>query len=42
VTRFGAHAELFAGIDPANTTLYVAAFIPAGVVVEVELDAIVR
>jgi len=37
-----AHAELFAGIDPANTTLYVAAFIPAGVVVEVELDAVVR
>jgi enamine deaminase RidA (YjgF/YER057c/UK114 family) len=37
-----AHAELFAGIDPANTTLYVAAFIPAGVVVEVELDAIVQ
>jgi enamine deaminase RidA (YjgF/YER057c/UK114 family) len=37
-----AHAELFAGIDPANTTLYVAAFIPAGVLVEVELDAIVR
>jgi enamine deaminase RidA (YjgF/YER057c/UK114 family) len=36
-----AHAELFAGIDPANTTLYVAAFIPAGVVVEIELDAIV-
>jgi enamine deaminase RidA (YjgF/YER057c/UK114 family) len=37
-----AHAELFSGVDPANTTLYVAAFIPAGVVVEVELDAIVR
>jgi enamine deaminase RidA (YjgF/YER057c/UK114 family) len=37
-----AHAELFAGVDPANTTLYVAGFIPAGVVVEVELDALVR
>jgi enamine deaminase RidA (YjgF/YER057c/UK114 family) len=37
-----AHAEMFAGVDPANTTLYVAAFIPEGVVVEVELDAIVR
>ena len=36
-----AHAELFAGVDPANTTLYVSAFIPEGVVVEVELDAIV-
>jgi enamine deaminase RidA (YjgF/YER057c/UK114 family) len=36
-----AHAELFDGVDPANTTLYVAAFIPEGVVVEVELDAIV-
>jgi enamine deaminase RidA (YjgF/YER057c/UK114 family) len=37
-----AHAELFSGVDPANTTLYVAGFIPAGVVVEVELDAVVR
>jgi enamine deaminase RidA (YjgF/YER057c/UK114 family) len=36
-----AHAELFAGVEPANTTLYVAAFIPEGVVVEVELDAVV-
>ena len=36
-----AHAELFSGVDPANTTLYVAAFIPAGVVVEVEIDAVV-
>jgi hypothetical protein len=33
---------MFAGVDPANTTLYVAAFIPEGVVVEVELDAVVR
>jgi enamine deaminase RidA (YjgF/YER057c/UK114 family) len=36
-----AHAEAFAGIDPANTTLYVAGFIPEGVLVEVELDAVV-
>jgi len=34
-----AHAEAFAGIDPANTTLYVAGFIPPGVLLEVELDA---
>ena len=36
-----AHGEAFAGIDPANTTYFVAGFIPAGVLVEVELDAIV-
>ena len=29
----------FEGIDPANTTLFVAGFIPEGVLVEVELDA---
>lgn len=34
-----AHAEAFAGVDPANTTLYVAGFIPPGVLLEVELDA---
>ena len=34
-----AHRELFDGVDPANTTLYVAGFIPPGVLVEVELDA---
>lgn len=34
-----AHHEVFEGIDPANTTLYVAGFIPPGVLVEVELDA---
>jgi enamine deaminase RidA (YjgF/YER057c/UK114 family) len=34
-----AHRELFEGVDPANTTLYVAGFIPEGVLVEVELDA---
>ena len=31
--------RLFEGVDPANTTLYVAGFIPEGVLVEVELDA---
>lgn len=36
-----AHAELFAGVFPANTTYYVGGFIPPGVLVEVELDAIV-
>jgi enamine deaminase RidA (YjgF/YER057c/UK114 family) len=36
-----AHREAFAGIDPANTSYYVGGFIPEGVLVEVELDAIV-
>jgi enamine deaminase RidA (YjgF/YER057c/UK114 family) len=36
-----AHREAFAGIDPANTSYFVAGFIPEGVLVEVELDAIV-
>ena len=36
-----AHAELFADVQPANSTFYVAGFIPEGVLVEVELDAIV-
>lgn len=36
-----AHGELFAGVDPANTTLFVAGFIPAGAVVEVEIDGVV-
>lgn len=36
-----AHAEAFAGIDPANTTWYVGGFIPEGVLVEIELDAVV-
>lgn len=35
-----AHREAFAGIDPANTSYFVAGFIPDGVLVEVELDAI--
>ena len=34
-----AHHEIFQGVDPANTTLFVAGFIPPGVLVEVELDA---
>ena len=34
-----AHRELFEGVDPANTTVYVAGFIPEGALVEVELDA---
>ena len=36
-----AHAEAFAGVDPANTTYFVSGFIPEGVLVEVELDAVV-
>ena len=36
-----AHGETFHGVDPANTTYYVHGFIPEGVLVEVELDAIV-
>jgi len=35
-----AHREAFAGVDPATTTLYVAGFIPPGVLAEVELDAV--
>jgi enamine deaminase RidA (YjgF/YER057c/UK114 family) len=34
-----AHREIFAGIDPANTTLIVAGFPAAGALVEVEIDA---
>ena len=37
-----AHRELFGGIDPANTTLYVDGFIPDGILVEVEVDAVVE
>ena len=36
-----AHREAFEGVDPANTTLFVAGLIPPGVLVEVELDAVV-
>jgi enamine deaminase RidA (YjgF/YER057c/UK114 family) len=34
-----AHAEAFVGVEPANTTYYVARLIPDGALVEVELDA---
>jgi enamine deaminase RidA (YjgF/YER057c/UK114 family) len=37
-----AHGEVFAGIEPANTTYFVAGFIPEGVLVEVELDAVLE
>jgi len=36
-----AHGEAFSPNGPANTTYYVAGFIPEGVLVEVELDAII-
>ena len=36
-----AHHDLFASVTPANTTLFVAGFIPPGVLVEVEVDAVV-
>jgi enamine deaminase RidA (YjgF/YER057c/UK114 family) len=36
-----AHAEAFVGVDPANTTYFVSGFIPDGVLVEFELDAVV-
>lgn len=36
-----AHSELFSDVLPANSTFFVAGFIPPGVLVEVELDAIV-
>jgi enamine deaminase RidA (YjgF/YER057c/UK114 family) len=36
-----AHRELFEGVDPANTTLFVFGLIPPGALVEVELDAVV-
>jgi enamine deaminase RidA (YjgF/YER057c/UK114 family) len=36
-----AHAEAFAGIEPANTTYFVGGLVPEGALVEVELDAIV-
>jgi enamine deaminase RidA (YjgF/YER057c/UK114 family) len=35
-----AHREAFVGDGPANTTYFVAGFIPGGVLVEVELDAL--
>ena len=36
-----AHGAAFAGAPPANTTVIVAGFVPEGVLVEVELDAVV-
>ncbi len=36
-----AHSEAFGGVDPANTTYFVSGFIPDGVLVEFELDAVV-
>jgi enamine deaminase RidA (YjgF/YER057c/UK114 family) len=36
------HREFFGEIKPANTTLFVAGFPPAGVLVEVEVDAVVE
>jgi enamine deaminase RidA (YjgF/YER057c/UK114 family) len=36
-----AHRDVFAGVEPANTTYFVSGFIPEGVLVEVELDAII-
>jgi enamine deaminase RidA (YjgF/YER057c/UK114 family) len=36
-----AHAEVFEGVDPANTTYFVSGFIPDDVLVEFELDAVV-
>jgi enamine deaminase RidA (YjgF/YER057c/UK114 family) len=34
-----AHREIFEGLDPANTTVFVAALIPEGALVEVEVEA---
>jgi enamine deaminase RidA (YjgF/YER057c/UK114 family) len=36
-----AHAEVFTGINPANTTLFVHALIGDDVLVEIEVDAVV-
>ena len=36
-----AHRELFGEVAPANTTLFVAALIPDGALVEIEVDAVV-
>ena len=35
------HRELFEGREPASTVVYIGGFIPEGVLVEVELDALV-
>jgi enamine deaminase RidA (YjgF/YER057c/UK114 family) len=34
------HHDLFAEVAPANTTVFVSGFPPEGVLVEVEVDAI--
>jgi enamine deaminase RidA (YjgF/YER057c/UK114 family) len=36
-----AHRELLGGVDPANTTLVVAGFAAEGMLVEIEVDALV-
>lgn len=36
------HREVFGATKPANTTLFVAGFPPPGVLVEVEVDAVVE
>jgi enamine deaminase RidA (YjgF/YER057c/UK114 family) len=36
-----AHAEAFAGVEPANTTYFVGGLVPEGALVEFELDAVV-
>jgi len=36
------HKDLFSGREPANTTWFVHGFIPDGVLVEVELDAVLE
>jgi len=36
-----AHGEVFADVNPANTTLFAGGFIPTGCLVEIEIDAIV-
>jgi hypothetical protein len=35
-----AHKELLGGIDPANTTLFVAGFVVPEMLVEVEVEAV--
>jgi enamine deaminase RidA (YjgF/YER057c/UK114 family) len=37
-----AHGEAFVGAPPANSTYFVGGFIPVGVLVEVELDAVAQ
>jgi hypothetical protein len=36
-----AHAEVFTGIDPANTSLFVSGLFVPGALIEVEVDAVV-